>query len=775
MLYHYIVSCGKGAPAWLYGKIYVNMVSRRKKRGRRNRGGHFSWKWAALPALLVLVLGAWLLFNGSNDAPLQEGHRLYGLPLYQPVQRVASDINALLFSRFMLPSLVTLANKEYTHSAVASHFEKLALDPARLQLTEESRVRVYFIGEGSGYVNALGVNLKGLGIDEGDPRILFPNANTRLQLDRAAAMMSSRLGRIFRRGLGKRSMDAPLMPGDFIDLGVLPAGTQLNFFLIAFDGQGHNTYSVLKERNPDRIDHMVAMAVEGTSYLLLSFEDMYRGGDADYEDCVFAVEMSMDNVAALIGKLDPWRRFKQIMKWSVTGGVVFGGPVMVLFVRRQLRRKRLKQAYKDASEAIKQSRPREAVTILRAVKEQADEKTYIALSRLEATALESVRDAAELAALYDDVEEPFKELETASLLAGRAQVEADRMEAFEPLRASWRGRESRPAEWLVLEAEALARRDKSAGALALLEDKSFEDAPEALRLARMALLKAHGAEAQALLDRAVVLAPHDPQVLRCLSLWQESLGHPDHALDFWKQAVHAAPADPFIRDGVAEFYRRQGRHEAALRLWHGALAPPTLDIIWTKFLFWRRVACPFPAELSTLSPPPGELRPLIDFMRGLPENCLWDPVRFESGAHAHVALYGRQEVFWLRLLHALQVQNEAEALALVTLSGFGIRSWHPVLERSLARILTYRRSGYMGTAADVETSCVSTAPVFFEMLEQAAGCAAGEPPTWFMELLDGGNAFAAACACAGWKAAARRLEDPGVWPRGTPKFMRGGA
>ncbi|HQN01117.1 MAG TPA: hypothetical protein PLL36_08585 [Candidatus Hydrogenedentes bacterium] len=243
-------------------------------------------------------------------------------------------------------------------------------------------------------------------------------------------------------------------------------------------------------------------------------------------------------------------------------------------------------------------------------------------------------------------------------------------------------------------------------------------------------------------------------------------------------AAGGVVAQPLRRIGVrtlAEFYRRQGRHEAALRLWHGALAPPTLDIIWTKFLFWRRVACPFPAELSTLSPPPGELRPLIDFMRGLPENCLWDPVRFESGAHAHVALYGRQEVFWLRLLHALQVQNEAEALALVTLSGFGIRSWHPVLERSLARILTYRRSGYMGTAADVETSCVSTAPVFFEMLEQAAGCAAGEPPTWFMELLDGGNAFAAACACAGWKAAARRLEDPGVWPRGTPKFMRGGA
>ncbi len=750
-------------------------MSRKKKSALRKQGRVLSWKWIVSPLVLAVFWGAWFLFNGSNDAPMQTGHRLYGLPTAQPVKRVGSDFNALVFSRFMMPSLITLANREYTHSAVAAHFEKLALDPARLKLMEESRVRVYFIGEGSGYVNALGVNLDGLGIDEGTPHILFPNANTPLPLDRSASLMSTFIGRLFRHGQGRRTLDTPLMPGDFVDLGKLSAGTQLNFFLIAFDGQGHNVYSVLKERNPDRIDHMVAMAVEGTSYLLISFEDMYKGGDADYEDCVFAVEMSMDNVAALIGRLDPWRRFKQVVKWSAITALVFGGPSIVLLIRRRLRRKRLKRAFTEASAALKRSQPREAVKILRLVKEQADDKAYIAMSRLEAVALESVRDAAELAALYDEVEEPFSELENASLLAGRAQVEADRMEAFEPLRASWRGRESYPAEWLLLEAESMVRRDRVTGALALLEEKSFEGAPEALRLAQVALLAMDAPTSQAFLDRSLVLAPHNPKVLRCLALWHETQGRLDLAYDAWKQAFQFSGSDPFIHDGVAEFCRRQGRYEAALKLWYGTLAAPTLDVIWTKYLFWSRVACPFRADLSSLSPPPGELHPLISFMRTLPKDSFWDPVRFESAVYEHVALHGRQEVFWLRLLHALHTGNEAEALALVNLSGFGARSWHPVLERSLARILSYRRAGYMGPVVATDAACVCSCAVteFFEMLEQVSGCAEGEPPAWFTELLDGPNVFAAACAAAGWREAARLLAHPEAWPMGMPQSLRG--
>jgi len=747
-------------------------LARKSGKRRRTIALPIPWQGIAAAVILVFVSCAWFLFNGANDASHQEGQQLHGLQVYQPVQRAGSDFNAWLFSRLMLPSLITLANKEYSHSAVVANFDKLALDPAQLELMEESRVRVYFIGEGSGYTNALGINLSGLGTDEGDPRILFPNANTSLQLDGAAKMMSNRIERLFRFRFGKRKQEAPLQPGDFVDLGRLPAGTQLNFFLVAFDGQGTNTYSVLKERNPDRVEHMVAMAVEGTSYLLVSFEDMFGGGDADYEDCVFAVEMSMDNVAALVGKLDPWRRIKQVAKWAVILTVVIGGPIGFFVVRQRIRRKRLKEAYDTASKALQQARPRDALAVIRRIKEEADEKTYLALSRLEVDALEATRDVGELAALYDEAEEAFEEREAASLQVGRAQVEADRLDAYEPLRTAWRDRGSRPAEWLALEAEALARQDKEANARGLLEEKSFEGDAEALRLAELALVHADAAAGGALLEKAVALAPRRPGILRCRALWLESRGMWDEACKSWEEANHGDPGNPFLRDGMAECYRKQGRYEAAMKVWYGALAPPSLDIIWTKFLFWARVARPVQVDLGAIPIPPGALRPLIDFMRRLPPDRFWDPVGFETVAHEHVALYDRQEVFWLRLLHALHTGNEAEALALVSLSGFAARSWCLVLERTLNRILTYRRAGYMGMESTGASSRMCPYPEFFTMLDQFAGCAAGEPPDWLQELLDGPNAFAAACAAAGWKAAARRLARADAWPAGTPASLK---
>lgn len=160
-------------------------------------------------------------------------------------------------------------------------------------------------------------------------------------------------------------------------------------------------------------------------------------------------------------------------------------------------------------------------------------------------------------------------------------------------------------------------------------------------------------------------------------------------------------------------------------------------------------------------------------MRTLPPDRFWDPVGFETTAHEHVALYDRQEVFWLRLLHALHAGNEAEALALVNLSGFGGRSWHLVLERGLVRILTYRRAGYAGVETIHSAACTSAVPEFFMFLDQMAGCAQGEPPDWFLQLLESPNSFAAACAAAGWKEAARRLARPDKWPPGVPDSLRG--
>ncbi|MGI9241424.1 MAG: DUF4114 domain-containing protein, partial [Verrucomicrobiales bacterium] len=137
----------------------------------------------------------------------------------------------------------------------------------------ESEARVYFVSEGAGYHNTLGFNLTGSGISSGDPQLIFPD-----------------------------STDPDwVSPGDFVDLGTLEAGTSLDFFLIANGANGgSNVFTNDSTANPDGIQHMVSFALEGSPYLLIGFEDLLNGGDRDFNDLLFAVEIGTSNVEALI-------------------------------------------------------------------------------------------------------------------------------------------------------------------------------------------------------------------------------------------------------------------------------------------------------------------------------------------------------------------------------------------------------------------------------------------------------------------------------------------
>jgi hypothetical protein len=160
------------------------------------------------------------------------------------------------------------------------------LDPSQLTVATKSDVRVYFVGEGASYHNSLGFNTQGGAISASGSQLIFPDVST--------------------PDNGKRSNQEPLLPGDFVQLGNFNAGTKLDFFLIA-DGAngGTNVFSTNSSLNKDGINHVVsyAFAVPGSSYLLLSFEDMYGGGDRDYEDAIFAVDFGAANVQNLIASV----------------------------------------------------------------------------------------------------------------------------------------------------------------------------------------------------------------------------------------------------------------------------------------------------------------------------------------------------------------------------------------------------------------------------------------------------------------------------------------
>ncbi|MBN2310748.1 MAG: DUF4114 domain-containing protein [Candidatus Hydrogenedentes bacterium] len=717
---------------------------------------------------------------GPEDAPVQSPRRPLGLDPVDTVKQAGSDRAARRFQRDGLTEAVRLASQSFTHDVIAERFAEFALDPARLDVAEKTRVRVYFIGEASGYANALGVNMEGVGPEDG-ARIIFPMPYTPVNLYEMPKLILPETNRLDDSKLGERSESEAVLPGDFVDLGTVSAGTVLSFFLIADDRRGNvNVYTPVPERNPDGLQHMVAIAMEGSPYLILSFEDMFQGGDRDYSDCVFAVEMSAYNIQALLGRIDPWRQAKRLAFMGTIIGLIVGAPLGYAAWRRRAQILRFRRARREALGFLEHAEPAKAVEAVRRAKAGCRPADRAALAEIEVDALGRFKDYAGLTGAYTEAREAFAKHEDASLSLGHAFVETDRPDDYADLRAVWRERSAGPAAWHILDADLLLRRGKPDDALALLNRRRFAGPDEARRLARLAVIAAGRApdQAGAPIAEAVRLAPDNPDVRLAEGAVEELRGDAARAAPAYRAALELAPGDPFVRDQAAEFLRRQGRLREAVGTWAKGLPPPTMDFVWTKALFWARAAAPIAVDWAKFEPPDTEARPLIDFLRGLGPGRFWDAAAFEPIALAHPHLATRQESFWLRLLDALGRRREDEALSLLNLSRFGDRSWHEALELALIRVLTFRRLGFMdpsltGSAPDPRRQAAPHP--FFGLLGRWTKGQLDPVPDDLVRLLQTDNAFAATLLAAGWDEAGLLLWRTPIEPGQAPPWLAAAA
>jgi len=237
----------------------------------------------------TLALPVWfaaLSFAVAEDSPVQSASRPFNLDITSPVQLAGSDSRSADFQSNTLGSFVNIMNDRLTEAHAAQSLSAMHLDPSKLTLKYDSSVRVYFVGEGAGYHNTLGFSTTGGGVNSSDAALIFPDASSN--------------GGYGGNGSADRASWAPLAAGDFVDLGTLTAGSQLDFFLIA-DGAngGSDVFSTQQSQNRDGLVHAVSLAPDGSAFLLIGFEDLYNGGDRDYNDVVFAVEIGAANVAGL--------------------------------------------------------------------------------------------------------------------------------------------------------------------------------------------------------------------------------------------------------------------------------------------------------------------------------------------------------------------------------------------------------------------------------------------------------------------------------------------
>ena len=236
-----------------------------------------------------------MIGRAQTPASIQSSARPLGLNIVAPVNAAGSDSKSAGFQSQVLPGMIQFLNQQLGERQQIDD-TGILLDSTKLSLKTQSDVRVYFVGEGAGYANSLGFTTDGAGsANSPTAKLIFPNASSRVTSYNPPPTIL-------------RTANEPLMPGDFVDLGRMNGNTMLDFFLIANGASGgQTTFSTQGSLNPDGINHVVsfAYAMQNSPYLILGFEDLLGGGDRDFNDLIFAVDIGAVNIAALVATPEP--------------------------------------------------------------------------------------------------------------------------------------------------------------------------------------------------------------------------------------------------------------------------------------------------------------------------------------------------------------------------------------------------------------------------------------------------------------------------------------
>jgi len=227
-------------------------------------------------------------FSEGTISPVQSLDRPMDLDIVSPVYQYASDERSTDFYNNYLPEVLDIVNQNLAEniSLTSETVSSLSVDPSKLTFTQDYDARVYFVKDGAGYHNSLGFNPDGVGVDEGTPQLVFPDAS-------------------YHRKLQYWNEEQPLRIGDYVELGTISAGTTLDFFVIpdGADGgtnRGFTPFTTVTEMNPDGIQHAISFAIEDSPYIIMGFEDIYNGGDQDYNDLLFVVDIGQNAVQNVI-------------------------------------------------------------------------------------------------------------------------------------------------------------------------------------------------------------------------------------------------------------------------------------------------------------------------------------------------------------------------------------------------------------------------------------------------------------------------------------------
>lgn len=223
----------------------------------------------------------------QSQSPIQAQERPKGYPVIGPVMLAGSDARAVAFEQEIKPIVLNIVRLNLASGQVFRNPGSYTLNPNYLVVGDRPNrpMRVYFIDEGAGYRNSLGISLVPFNPvkNERRPKLIFPTVSKPAHPGSSHILLAQQLD---------RTPTDPLKTGDFVDIPNVERGDMLDFFLISNGANGGGT--VLwndPQENPYKIRHMVAFEVPGhPDFMIIGFEDLIGGGDLDYEDTIFVVD-----------------------------------------------------------------------------------------------------------------------------------------------------------------------------------------------------------------------------------------------------------------------------------------------------------------------------------------------------------------------------------------------------------------------------------------------------------------------------------------------------
>ncbi len=234
-----------------------------------------------MTSLLVVTAG-----QVSADDDLHDVKYPFNLSVAGPIEKGSGD-------GFVYKLRDAVLGNNLTNGNSVPGIASVRLDPSKINLALAAEVKAYMVGDqvgnGKDETYAVGFNPAGSGVTTGDPKLIFPLAQT---------------------NGSSRNSTFPLLPGDYVDLGKFAAGSHLDFFAIADPNPGYSTHNkedlakVFSTAGGDLNARLYALT--GTAYLLVTFEGKDKDGHSvDYNDVAIAVNVGTDNIRHLMGAPEP--------------------------------------------------------------------------------------------------------------------------------------------------------------------------------------------------------------------------------------------------------------------------------------------------------------------------------------------------------------------------------------------------------------------------------------------------------------------------------------